>query len=210
MEPEETEIKRPPSPIQTFFIPSKAEGALYITYAAILLAIINYRAIIQIVLNGSGVANFDSLVFSDSMTVAVYRTYEGLGTLSVMMLWGFVGGTIFALTWFFRSMSLSVREDIEAIHDLEDSTSKSRYVHSSIAKYIALFFSTVGIIIYILVLLNSLLPLFSRWVFSWYGSPSVQNWLMAPLAIFSLGLALYTLKLLVGVAKYTLRTISPK
>jgi len=195
--------------IWSFLLPQKVEALLYVTIAIAMLAIINYRALVELALNGSGVSDLSNLVFSDNVTIAVYRAYEGLGSLSVLLLWMFVGCIVYAFGWFFRSITISVRSDIENTESTAANPVTSSYAHSAVSKYSALFASLIAILGYVFLLLNALLPLFSRWTFAWYGSAG-SSWLILPLAIFGLAISLYVLKLLLRITSYTLRTISPK
>lgn len=194
--------------IRAFLLPQKVEVLLYLTIAVVLLAIINYRAIMELVLNGSGVVSLDGLVFNDAITVAIYRAYEGLGSLSVLLLWMCIGSVVYAFGWFFRSITLSVRTDIVTTQSFSTTTSQP-HSHSTLSKYSALFASLFGILGYVFFLLNSLLPRFSTWTFAWYTNES-GSLLLLPLAVICTALGLYVLKLLFRIVRYTIQTISPK
>lgn len=186
-----------PAKVMLYLLPSGPELGLCVSAAALLLFLVNYSTIGHILAGKDAPAVNEAIVLTDKLTVIIYKLTQGFGLATIFMFWFFVGGLLYALYWFLRSVSYNLRNS--------PPYPRGPFWLSPLAQQLAFASVIISVPGYLYFCIFHLQPLFSHFALAWLLVPSPSNYVVGLAAVLAFAVDLYIFYLLLRIFKFTVQ-----
>lgn len=195
--------------IADFFVPSWLGIVAYLLAATYLLAAMNYKLFMELLVRGTSYTGIENLIAHDELSVVLYRLNDSLATATVMFFWLVVGALIHSLIWFFQNMLHDLHDDLTINQVVAPRVTKSTHWQSTFSRYMAFFATLFSLIGFFVLFVMFTLPQFANQAVLWVldrNDPILYLKMLA--AIVSVALCLYLIVILFKIFRYSAAVIN--